>query len=160
MPEARTFAHVRPRRDAQCAGCAPFPAPRHESAATHWQNARMKTRTWIFTGLLLAAGFTQAQVPVEDRSRAMQQGQLRAGIAYRELSQARHDAKLAEQDVLNLRDAHAAAQQQADRHKRELDAAQKALDAARARLSAAQQAYDRAIGAVDAVHRGSSPSGK
>jgi hypothetical protein len=123
-------------------------------------SARMKIRPWIFTGFLLAAGFTQAQVPVEDRSRAVQQGQYRAGIAHRELNQARHDAKLAEQDVLNLRDAHAAAQQHADQSKRELEEAQKALAAARARLSAAQQAYDREVGAVDAAHRGSPPPGK
>jgi len=142
------------------AGRAPLRGPHHEFAATHGQDLRMKTRTWIFTGLLLAAGFAQAQAPVEDRSRAVQQGQHRAGIAHRELSQARHDAKLAEQDVLNLREAHAVAQQQADQRKRELDMAQKTLAAARARLSAAQQVYDREIGSVDAAHRGSAPPGK
>jgi len=123
-------------------------------------STRMKKRSWIFAGLLLVAGFTQAQAPVEDRSRTVQQGQYRAGIAHRELDQARHDAKLAEQEVLNLRDAHAAAQQQADQRKRELDAAQKALAAARARLSAARQAYDREVNAVDAAHRGGKDPGK
>lgn len=122
-------------------------------------SVRMKTRSWILTGLLLAAGFAQAQVqvPVEERSRSVQQGQYRAGIAHRDLNQARHDAKLAEQDVWNLRQAHAAAQQQADQRKRELEEAEKVLAAARARLTAAQQAYEREVGAVDAAHRGSKP---
>ena len=120
------------------------------------QKMRMKTACWMIAGALCAAGWAQAQgsAPVEERGRSLQQGQYRAGAAHRQLEQARHDVKLAEQDVLNLRDAHAAAQKLADQRKRELDAAQKALAAAKSRLSAAQQAYDKEVAAVDAAHRG------
>lgn len=113
----------------------------------------MSMRRWILAAVLCAATGVQAQVPVEDRGDALRQGQYRAGVTYRELEQAHYDAKLAEQDVLNLRDAHAAAQQQADQRKRELDAAQKAWDAARSKLAATQKAYDQAVDAVDAAHR-------
>ncbi len=113
----------------------------------------MNMRRSILTAALCVAGLAQAQAPVEDRGDALRQGQYHAGVAWRELEQARHDAKLAEQDVLNLRDAHVAAQQQADLRKRELDAALKAFGAARARLAATQQAYDKAVSAVDAAHR-------
>ena len=138
----------------------------HESANAICQDDRMNKRSWIFAGLALSAGWAQAQepaqvqVPVEERSRAVQQGQYRAGMAHRELQQARHEAKLAEQDVLNLRDAHVAAQRQADHYKRELEAAEKAQVAARNRLSAAQQAYDKAVNAVDAAHRGVPAAGQ
>jgi hypothetical protein len=100
----------------------------------------MNLRRWIWAALLLfTAGFAQAQVPVEDRGNALRQGQYLAGAAHRDLEQARYDAKLAEQDVLNLRDAHTAAQQQADQRKRELDVAQKAWDAAKAAHRAGKQ---------------------
>ena len=124
-------------------------------------NSNMKICGWTFAILALVTGIAHAQVqaPVEDRSQSLQQGQYRAGLAYRELEQARHDAKFAEQDVLNLRDAHAAAQGQADARKRDLDAAQKALDAARARLAVAQQAYDREVNAIDAAHRAAPAAG-
>lgn len=102
---------------------------------------------------LCACGAVQAQAPVEEPSRTLQQNQYRTGVEHRALEQARYDAKLAEQDVLNMRDAHAAAQQQADARKRELDAAQQALAATRARLAATQKAYDQAVTAVDAAHR-------
>jgi hypothetical protein len=112
----------------------------------------LNMRLSILAAVLCAAGMAQAQAPVEDRGDALRQGQYRAGVAHRELEQARHDAKLAEQDVLNLRDAHTAAQQQADLRKRELDAAQKTLEAARGRLAATQKTYDQAVNAVDAAH--------
>ncbi len=113
--------------------------------------------------LVSAAAF--AQVPVEERSRPLQQGQYRAGIAHRALEQARYEAKLAEQDVLNARDAHAAAQKETDASKRdaskrELDTAEKALTAARARVAAAQKDYDRKVNAVDAAHRAAPTPGK
>ena len=117
------------------------------------ENETMNLRRWTWVVLLFAAGFAQAQAPVEERGNALSQGQYRAGVAWRDLEQARYDAKLAEQDVLNLRDAHAAAQLQADQRKRELDAAQKAWDAARGKLAATQKAYDQAVDAVDAAHR-------
>jgi chromosome segregation ATPase len=120
------------------------------------RNMPMKTACWMMAVALFAVGWVQAQggATVEERGRSLQQGQYRAGAAHRQLEQARHDAKLAEQDVLNLRDAHAAAQKLADQRKRELEAAQKTLAAAKSRLSAAQQAYDKEVAAVDAAHRG------
>lgn len=111
--------------------------------------------------LLMAAVFisgavrAQSPAPVEERGQAMRQGQYRAGQAHRQLEQARHDAKLAEQEVLNLRDVHNAAQQQADLRKRELEAAQKAFAAARGRLVEAQKVYDSE---VDAVNRSAPPA--
>lgn len=104
----------------------------------------------FLTGLLALGTAAQAQTsaPVEERGQALQQGQYRAGAAHRELEQARHDAKLAEQDVLNSRDANAAAQKEAAYRKGELDKAEKALAAARTRLQSAQRAYDDAVRAV------------
>lgn len=104
---------------------------------------------------LLAGGAAQAQAPapVEERGSALQQGQYRATVTHRELDQARYDAKLAEQDVLNARDANAVAQKEAAYRKSELDKAEKALAAARSRLQAAQQRYDEAVRAVDALPR-------
>jgi len=116
----------------------------------------------IFLACLLVPGMAvQAQnpAPVEERGQALQQGQYRAGAAHRELEQARHDAKLAEQDVLNSRDANAAAQREAASRKSELDKAEKALAAARARLQSAQRVYDDAVRAVDAVPR-TAPAGQ
>lgn len=116
----------------------------------------------IFLACLLVPGMAvQAQnpAPVEERGQALQQGQYRAGAAHRELEQARHGAKLAEQDVLNSRDANAAAQKEAAFRKSELDKAEKALVAARARLQSAQRVYDDAVRAVDAVPR-TAPTGQ
>jgi hypothetical protein len=117
-------------------------------------NLRVGFRNFLLLVAMLAPPATQAQAPVEERGRAaLQQGQQRTGLTYRDLEQARYDARLAEQDMLNARDAHTAAQQQATLRQRELDAAQKALAAARARVAAAQQAYDKAVSDVDAAHR-------
>ncbi len=119
----------------------------------------MSRLPWL--AMLLAAGQVQAQAPVEERGQALLQGQYRAGVALREIDQARYDAKLAEQDVLNARDANAVAQKEAAFRKGELDAAEKALAAARARLKAAQQAYDDALRSVDALPRqGKAPDAK
>ncbi len=116
---------------------------------------------WLCALALLACGVAQAQTPapVEDRGRALQQGQYRAGIAHRDLEQARFDAKLAEQDVLNARDANAVAQKEAVLRKSNLEKAEKSLAAARTRLQAAQRAYDDAVNAVDSVPR-SAPAEK
>ena len=104
---------------------------------------------------LLAGTVAQAQsaAPVEERGSALQQGQYRATVTHRELDQARYDVKLAEQDVLNARDANAVAQKEAAYRKSELDKAEKAQAAARNRLQAAQQRYDEALRAVDALPR-------
>jgi hypothetical protein len=116
----------------------------------------------IFLACLLVPSMAvqaQTPAPVEERGQALQQGQYRAGAAHRELEQARHDAKLAEQDVLNARDANAAAQKEAAFRKNELDKAEKALAAVRARLQSAQRVYDDAVRAVDAVPR-TAPAGQ
>lgn len=102
---------------------------------------------------LLAGGAVHAQAPVEERGSALQQGQYRATVTHRELDQARYDAKLAEQDVLNARDANAVAQKEAAFRKSELDKAEKTLAAARGRLQVAQQRYEEALRAVDALPR-------
>ena len=105
--------------------------------------------------VLLAASVAQVQsaAPVEERGSALLQGQYRATVTHRELDQAHYDAKLAEQDMLNARDANAVAQKEAAYRKSELDKAEKALAAARNRLQAAQQRYDEALRAVDALPR-------
>jgi predicted lipid-binding transport protein (Tim44 family) len=113
----------------------------------------MLNRLLMLAAVLYMTGAALAQAPVEERGQALQQGQYRAGVAHRELEQARFDAKLAEQDALNARDANTAAQKEAAARKRELDAAEKSLAAARARLQTAQRAYDDAVRAVDALPR-------
>jgi exopolyphosphatase/pppGpp-phosphohydrolase len=98
------------------------------------------------------AGVAIAQAPVEDltnREQAIQRGQLKTGVAYRDLQQAQYESKLAEQDFLNSQDAQKAAQKQADDLKRQLDAAKKAFDAAKAKEAQARKNYDEALGAVD-----------
>lgn len=104
--------------------------------------------------MLLFAAAVAAQAPVEDlasREQAIQRSQQRTGAAYRDLQQARYEAKLAEQEVLNAQDAQQAAQQQADERKKQLDAAKKALDAARAKEAQAKKRYDDALGSVDSA---------
>ena len=101
-------------------------------------------------GLCLAGA--QGQAPVEDlssRDQAVQRSQLKTGAAYRELQQAQHDAKLAEQDFLNAQEAHHAARKQADEMKKQLDAASKERALAKAREARARKAYDAALGGVD-----------
>lgn len=100
----------------------------------------------------LSLAGAQAQAPVEDlssRDQAVQRSQLKTGAAYRELQQAQHEAKLAEQDFLNAQEAHRTAQKQADETKKQLDAASKERAAAKAREARARKAYDEALGSVD-----------
>ena len=102
--------------------------------------------------LLLTAGAAVAQTPVQDRAgreQAIQRGQQRAGAAYRDLQQARHEAKLAEQEFINAEEAQRAAQKHAEDMKRQLDGAKKALDAARAKEVQSRKAYDEALDGVD-----------
>jgi hypothetical protein len=106
--------------------------------------------------VLLMATPAAAQAPVEDvtgRQHAIQRSQQRAGTAYRGLQQAQYEARLAEQDFLNARDAHAAAQKQADVLGLEAEAARKALDAAKAKEARARKAYDDALTGVDEAWR-------
>jgi len=102
--------------------------------------------------LLLAAPAAMAQAPVEDltgREQAIQRSQQRTGAAYRELQQARYEAKLAEQDFLNAQEAHSAAQKHAGEMKRQLDAAKQALDAARQKEAQTRKRYEAALSDVD-----------
>ncbi len=94
---------------------------------------------------------TQKPAPVGDlssRESVLLHGQQRAGFAYRELQQAQHDAKFAEQDYLNFQDAYQAAQKRADELRHQLEAAKKTLDAARAKVTAARQRYEKEVNAV------------
>ena len=99
----------------------------------------------------------QKPAPVDEPARkqeaAVQRGQYRAAQAYRELQQARYEAKLAEQDVLNAEEAYRRVQQQADELKRQLTAARKALAAAKAKEAAVNQRYEKEVNAVDEVQR-------
>ena len=97
----------------------------------------------------LAAATAVAQAPPEQRSAAVQQAQIRASAAHRELTEAQFEAKLAEQDYVNTQDAYRAAAQSAQDIKVELDKMKKALDAAKAREARARKAYDAALDAVE-----------
>ena len=97
----------------------------------------------------LAAAAAVAQAPLEERAAAVQQAQIRASAAYRELTEAQFQAKLAEQDYVNTQDAHRAAMKTAEDIKRELDKTRKALDAAKARQAQAHKAYEAALDAVE-----------
>jgi septal ring factor EnvC (AmiA/AmiB activator) len=103
-------------------------------------------------GCVTAMAAAQSPAPVEDRSsreQAIQRGQMKAGVSYRDMQQAQYETKLAEQDVLNAQEAHRAAQDRADESKRQLEAATKALAAARTKEAQARKAYREALDAVD-----------
>jgi type VI protein secretion system component VasK len=103
-----------------------------------------------------AASAQQAAAPVEDLRPAdapLMKGQQRAEAAYRALRQSEYDAKLAEQDWLNARDAHRTAQQRAEELKRQEDAAKKTLDTAQGRVAALRAAHDKEVDAVDGLSR-------
>lgn len=115
-------------------------------------------KIWVPVLITCVSGAALAQsqkpVPVEDlsnrssRESVLLHSQQRAGIAYRDLQQAQHEAKFAEQDYLNFQDAHQAAQKRADELRRQLEAAKKTLDAARAKVTAARQRYEKEVNAV------------
>src|SRR5215470_14516054 len=93
---------------------------------------------------LLWTAATHAQAPAGDAAvgdAAIRQKQQQTTAAYRDLEKAQYEAKLAEQDFLNAREAHGAAQKQADERKKQLDAAGKALDAAKAKVARARKTY-------------------
>lgn len=113
----------------------------------------MKIWVPVLLSCVSGAAVAQAQkpAPVEDlssRESVLLQGQQRTGIAYRELQQAQHDAKFAEQDYLNTQDAYQAAQKQADELRRQAGSAKKTLDAARAKEAAARQRYEKEVNAI------------
>jgi len=103
----------------------------------------------LVTIALAAAAAALAQPPQGDRSGAVQQAQMRASAAYRELEQAQYELKLAEQDYVNTQDAYRAARPPAEDIKRELAKMEKARDAARRREARARQAYEAALDAVE-----------
>ncbi len=103
----------------------------------------------LMTLVLAAATAALGQPPVGDRSVAVQQAQMRASAAYRELQQAQYELKLAEQDYVNTQDAYRAARPPAEDIKRELAKMKKARDAARRREARARQAYEAALDAVE-----------
>lgn len=113
------------------------------------------TKFWLPVLLLCVSGVAAAQAqksaPVEDlssRESVLLQGQQRAGIAYRELQQAQHDAKFAEQDYLNMQDAYQAAQKRADELSRQAESAKKIRDTARAKEVAARLRYEKEVNAI------------
>ncbi len=120
----------------------------------------MTIKNWpaiLLTCLGLAAtAQAQQSAPVEDISSvesALLQSQQRAGAAYRELQQAQHEAKLAEQEYLNADDAYRAAQKRADDFRHQAKAAKEALDAAKAKEIAVRKSYEKALDAVDRLRR-------
>jgi len=89
-------------------------------------------------------------VPVEERSDpggTLLPQQQRTSVAYRALTQARYEAKLAEQDYVNAGDAYRAAQQRADTLKEILEKLRKAREAAKAKEAAASKTYDNELNA-------------
>ena len=105
--------------------------------------------------LLMPPAFAQA--PIEERRAApdaILDAQEKTAAAYRALTQAQYDAKLAEQDFLNTEAAYKGAQRQAEALRHNLDAAKKKLDEARSRESAARNAYEQATNAADQQFRG------
>ena len=102
----------------------------------------------LVMGTLIAAS-APAQSPPANQSPAAQQAQIRASSAYRELTEAQYQLKLAEQDFVNTQDAHSAAAKTADDIKRELDRMKMVLEAAKLREARARKDYEAALEAVD-----------
>jgi len=102
----------------------------------------------VLLGALLSAS-TLAQSPAATQSEAVQQAQIRASAAYRELTEAQYNLKLADQDYVNTDDAYRAAAKTAEDIKRELDKLKKALDAAKAQEARARKAYETALDEVE-----------
>jgi hypothetical protein len=104
----------------------------------------------LFTAAVVPA--LAAQAPVEERSpppgNAAQQGQQRAGTAYRDLQRAEFDRRQAELDVQRAEGEYKVAQKRADELKRETENTRKVLEAAKAREAQARKLYDAAINAV------------
>ena len=97
----------------------------------------------------LLATSALAQTPDAKQAEAVQQAQIRASAAYRELTEAQYNLKLAEQDYVNTDDAHRAAAKTAEDIKRELEKMKIALDAAKAREARARKAYETALDEVE-----------
>jgi len=107
----------------------------------------LKVLLTVLAVMIATAAFSQP--PVGDRSGAVQQAQMRASAAYRELEQAQYELKLAQQDYVNTQDAYRAAAPPAEDLKREVDKMKRALNAAKAREARARKAYEDALDAVE-----------
>jgi len=119
-------------------------------------------RGFRFAPLVLSCGLVgvayaqQAPAPVVDYGRVLMQGQLRTGIALRELDRARYAMSQAEQDVTAANQSYQAAVNLLAQRKQALEQAQQSFVAAKEKFIAAQKSYDGAINAVDDVYRGTS----
>jgi hypothetical protein len=93
--------------------------------------------------------------PVEDArgGESGRPGQYRAGVAYRALQQAQYEAKLAEQDYVNIDAAYKSAQKNADDLRQQSESARKQLEAARQRVAETTRSYEKEVSAVDASAR-------
>lgn len=134
------------------------PAPPVTDNQTHHASGTLPAMGRLRAGLIAWFAMTAvfAQAPAEERAardQAIHRGQLQAGAAYRDLQQARHNAKLAEQDYLNAVEAQRAAQQHAEAAKRRMDGAKQALDAVRKREAQAGKRYSDALDAVERASR-------
>lgn len=106
------------------------------------------------TLLMTHAAFAQGTVEARPAARSDVHGaQSSAEAAYRALREAQYEARLAEQDVLNTRDAYDAARSRAQELERELKAAEQAQARARARVAEAQRRYDEALKRVERAFR-------
>jgi len=101
--------------------------------------------------LMQAPGFTLAQ-DTQNTEAALQAAQFRAGEAYRQLQQAQHEAKLAEQDFLNAEEADRDAQNR-EASKSAVESARRALDVEQAKVAAARKAYEKEVDTVDRLHK-------
>ena len=107
----------------------------------------LRAFSFFFGALIAACAF--AQSPSVNQSPAAQQAQIRASSAYRELTEAQYQLKLAEQDFVNTQDAYRAAAKTAEDIRRELEKMKKTLDAAKLREARARKDYEAALDAVD-----------
>ena len=99
---------------------------------------------------LSAYAQVQKPAPVEERASdavPLQLQQQRSGAAYRDLTQAAFESKLAEQDVLNTQDAYNATRERAEALRLELEKIIKLRDAAKAKEAVARKRYDEALNA-------------
>lgn len=106
----------------------------------------------VFLGVLSASPVAGAQAPVQERQapdEPVLRGQQSAGVAYRDLEQARQEAQAAETEYLTARDAYRAAQEQAEALRRQFETSKRGLDAARLRQKQAQARYDKALAGVN-----------
>ncbi len=92
----------------------------------------------------------QKPAPVEERASdavPLQLQQQRSSVAYRDLTQATFESRLAEQDVLNTQDAYNATRDRAEALRLALEKFIKVRDAAKTNEAAVRKRYDEALSA-------------